>query len=249
MKVQIITNCPSCDSLLEGVKDQLFCRNTSCGAVSNKKVLHYIKTLKIKGLGEKTVEKLGITSILDIYELLDTSELVQGIIGEKLTTKLLSEIKIAKTVDLGIYVAAFGIPLVGLTIANKLSTKAARISDITFELCREVGIGEKASTNLANWAIQYEEELPITLTTSVKKEPKPFTKTICITGKIEGFSRPKLKTLLESNGIKLATSVTGNTDYLIAAEGSTSSKHKTAQSKGIPILTFNQFINKENIKL
>ena len=45
------TSCPTCASVLELVNDQLFCRNKLCPAQSAKRVEHFAKTLKIKGLG------------------------------------------------------------------------------------------------------------------------------------------------------------------------------------------------------
>lgn len=248
MKIEIIKDCPSCSSLLERVTDQLFCRNEDCTAKSNKKVLHYIKSLKIKGLGEKTVEKLGIETIPDIYNLLDNQQFVVETIGEKLGEKLFTQIEVAKTVDFASYIAAFGIPLVGKTIGERLSSRAEALSDITFTLCKECGIGDKASTNLVSWASSFVEENPITLI-AAKKTPKLLTRNVCVTGKIEGYSRAKLKAMLESNGIKLQSSVSGTTHFLLATEGSTSSKHKTAVSKGIPIMTFENFIKTENIEL
>ena len=63
------TNCPSCHSILEWTNDQLFCKNDNCPAKSSKLVEHFAKTLKIKGLGPKTVEKLSLDSINKIYDI------------------------------------------------------------------------------------------------------------------------------------------------------------------------------------
>jgi DNA ligase (NAD+) len=51
------TNCPACNSDLELVNDQLFCRNSLCPAQSAKKLEHFARTIKIKGLGPSTIEK------------------------------------------------------------------------------------------------------------------------------------------------------------------------------------------------
>ena len=69
MKVKILKNCPSCNSDLIRIKDQLFCKNKTCPAINYKQVINYAKVLKIKGLGEKTIEKLSLKSISDIYYL------------------------------------------------------------------------------------------------------------------------------------------------------------------------------------
>ena len=52
------TNCPSCDSELEFVNDQLFCKNDSCPSQWDKKVVNFASSLKIKGLGPAAVSKL-----------------------------------------------------------------------------------------------------------------------------------------------------------------------------------------------
>ncbi len=68
-KIEIPQHCPSCASTLERVKDQIFCRNSSCNAKSVKQVQHYAKIARIKGLGLKTIEKLELDKISDIYDL------------------------------------------------------------------------------------------------------------------------------------------------------------------------------------
>lgn len=240
MQIQIITNCPSCDSLLERVNDQLFCRNTNCEAKTNKKVLHYIKALKIKGLGERTVDKLGISSISDIYAQLNDSDRVSSIIGEKLAAKLVAEIKLAKTVQFSTYLSAFGIPLVGKTIATKLSDVVSSVEGITLQACKKAGVGDKASANLVEWASTYIEENPVTIVNTITPR-KAFSHNICITGKIDGYSRTQLKDLLETKGLKLVSAVSGTTNYLVTEDTSkASSKIKKAESLGISIISFKE---------
>ena len=55
------THCPSCDSELDWVNDSLYCRNRLCPAQNSKAVEHFAKTMKIKGLGPASIEKLGST--------------------------------------------------------------------------------------------------------------------------------------------------------------------------------------------
>ena len=71
MQKQIIPPelCPSCDSKLVWESDILYCRNPDCSAKNAKIVEHFAKTLKIKGLGPKSIEKLGLESISDIYSM------------------------------------------------------------------------------------------------------------------------------------------------------------------------------------
>ena len=59
-QIEIPTKCPSCDTSLELVNAQLFCRNIMCSARARKNVEYFAKTIGIKGLGPSTIEKLNI---------------------------------------------------------------------------------------------------------------------------------------------------------------------------------------------
>ena len=63
------TNCPACNSKLEFVNDQLFCLNDSCSAKSAKRIEHFAKTLKIKGLRPATIARLDVFDLHDLYSL------------------------------------------------------------------------------------------------------------------------------------------------------------------------------------
>lgn len=248
MKVKIIENCPSCSSTLERVNDQLFCRNPTCEAKSNKKVIHFIKALKIKGLGEKTVEKLNICSISDIYNL--NKDFSVSVIGEKLTEKLFDEINKSKFTDLATFISAFGIPLVGKAIASKLEgVKALR--EITYDKCISCGIGDKASRNLSLWAETFDlKEYPITIEFPDGSKPSQDKKDnfkICVTGKISNYSRTELSALLKPAGITIMGSISKNIKYLVSDENKTSSKHTKAKGLGIEIITFKQLIELEKL--
>ena len=70
------TECPSCSYSLESINSVLYCRNVLCAAQSTKKIEHFAKTLKIKGLGPATVKKLGITEIHELYYLEEDLSLI-----------------------------------------------------------------------------------------------------------------------------------------------------------------------------
>ena len=83
--------CPSCGSPLEWRNDMLYCTHSLCPAQIQKRIEHFARSLKIKGLGPKSIEKLGLTSLLDIYELSYYS-IKCALSSEKLAVKLLREI-------------------------------------------------------------------------------------------------------------------------------------------------------------
>jgi len=249
MKIEPPNQCPSCGSTLELVNDQLFCRNPVCDAKSSKRLEHFAKTLKIKGLGPKTIEKLPLTSIPDIYSM-SKEEIISGI-GEKLGDKLFSQIELSKSVDLTVLLPAFSISLIGSSAAKKLTKEISSIRDITHEKCLAAGLGPKSCTNLLDW---YHDEfcenleyLPFSFESEVQEvATQSIGKSVCITGKLNDFKNRNLaKTYLESFGFTVTTSVTKKTDYLVDEEGRVSSKSTKAEGLGIPILTIKDIL-KEN---
>lgn len=246
MKIEIPTNCPCCDSKLEMVNDQLFCRNESCPAQLYKRVEHFTKTLGIKGFGPKTVEKLALDSIAEIYYL-EFEDVAAALGSERMAEKLLIEIEQSRSASLDKVIAAFSIPLIGQTLAGRLCQVVDNIDDITTEKCKEAGFGDKATANLISW-LQTEfqevrEFLPFDFRASGK--PVAFTSdngksiaSVCITGKLASFkTKSEATTALQNAGYKVVDSVTKTTDMLVDEGDKGSAKRKKAEELGIPIIT------------
>lgn len=249
MKIVIPTECPCCGSKLERVVDQLFCRNIECPAQVTGKLTHFAKNMGIKGLGEKTIDKLGLSTIADLYYL-DPVE-VESILGEKTATKLLLEIEKSKNADFATVLASMSIPLIGNTIANKLAVVVNSFAEISREACKKAGLGDKATDNLLEW-LEYEyqelkEFLPFTFSERKKEivSSESNTGTICITGKLSSFkTKAEAKTVLESLGYKVVDSLTKAVTILVDESGVGSSKRTTAEERGLTIITdLGQFIN------
>lgn len=242
-KVNIPTNCPSCTSELNRVNNQLFCTNPNCLAQGTKKVENYAKVLKIKGLGEKTIEKLDIRSIEDIYLL--SKEDIINTLGNKLGEKLYEEIEKSKNIPFYTFLAAAGIPLIGQAVANKLSF-INDADEITFEICRDAGIGAKATSNLLNWL---DEEyytklinLPIVFVTQNKLDNVEAIK-VCITGKIPGYTKSSLAAYLSKYSVIVEDDVNKKTNYLICDVRKNSIKEQKALKLNIQIVTLQEFEN------
>jgi len=241
------TSCPTCDSILELVKDQLFCRNIGCEAKSSKMVEHFAKTLKIKGLGPKTIEKLSLNSISDIYSVSESK--INNEIGKRVGAKLLQQIELSKSVDASQLLPAFSIPLIGKTASKKIFSKITNFNEITTSSCTKAGLGPKSCTNLLNWYhtefLDNLEYLPFSFRAKVQEQQtaESIGKSVCITGKLNDFkNRTLAKEHLESLGFTVTSSVTKMTDYLVNEEGRKSSKDTKAESYGIPILTIKEIL-------
>ena len=152
-KIQAPENCPSCNSALEWSNHLLYCNNPSCISKTEKKLEHFAKTLKIKGLGPATIKKLGIAEIVELYEL-SKEDIAEALSSNKLADKLYYELINSKSAPLNIVLPAFSIPLIGKTATEKLSTVCETIYDITDETCRRAGLGPKARANLLEWLKQ-----------------------------------------------------------------------------------------------
>lgn len=239
--------CPICSSTLERVNDQLFCRNDSCDAKSSKSILHFIKVMKIKGLGPATLEKLDLSSINELYEL--SLEDLKSILGEKIGNKIYNEITSSKTVPLAIFIQAFGIPLIGNSATTKLAKHTNSLWNIDEEVCKVAGLGKVATNNLLQWINKNEvnySDLPVTPVVSLKEEvvTEDLFK-IAITGKLNDFSsRNKAKDFLENKGITVMSGITKNVKYLVCDQvGSSTTSSIKAASMNIPVVTMKALLN------
>lgn len=251
MKIKIPTECPCCNSKLELVKDQLFCRNKACEAQTAKRVEHFCKTLGIKGMGAKTIEKLELGDITEIFYL-DKQEVAIQLNSEKVAEKLLDEIDKSKSAPLNIVLASFSIPLMGSTASNKLCRVISTIDDINLDSCKKAGLGDKVTYNLINWLETEFTEMKRFLPFSFRNETPVTDNTnkqiICITGKLSSFkTKAEAYKILTEHGFNISETVSKSVSYLVDEEDNNSSKRKKADQLGIKIITNLETFLREHI--
>jgi DNA ligase (NAD+) len=241
--IEIPDVCPSCGTSLKLKNDQLFCNNDSCPAKNSKIVEGFAKTLRIKGLGPKTIEKLNLEYIDDIYML--TEERIKEKLGsEKIASKLINEIELSKNANLQELLPAFAIPLFGSTASQKLCDKISHVEEISEKRCSEAGLGPKVTTNICSW---YEtayknryQRLPFTWKADIF-EGIPIVdinEVVCITGRLKSYrTKADAKRILEKYGFRVKDTLTKDVTILVNESGMESSKTKSAKSKGIRIIT------------
>lgn len=250
MKIQIPTNCPCCDYPLETVNQQLFCRNTACSAQLFKKIENFAKVLGIKGLGPKSIEKLNLGDLTELYYM-ERSHVTEAL-GVKIADKLLDEIERSKSADLATVLASMSIPLVGNTASKKIASVVNSIEEITPESCKAAGLGEKVTENLLSWIGTEYQEMKEFLPFSFKSVPDTVSndgETVCITGKLTSYkTKSEATKLLEAAGFRVVESVTKTLNYLIDEGDKGSSKRQKADQYGVTIVTnLNDFL-KDKIK-
>jgi len=222
------SNCPSCEGQLTLVKDQLYCTNTECGDRQYKKVEHFASTLKIKGLGPAAVRKLDIRTFYDVYTV-DTSPL-----GHKLAAKLNEEIEKSKAAPLNLVLPALGVPLVGASVADKLAFHVDSLSEVTAEVCKEAGIGEKATNNLMEFLQRFSYDLPFSYMFAKKSATNGV---VCISGKLTSFkNKDEAKKVLEAKGYTVKASITKDVTILVNESGIESAKTVKARESGVRIV-------------
>ena len=249
-QIIIPTHCPACNTVLDIVNDQLFCRNIDCPAKSSKRIEHFVKTLGIKGLGKATVEKLDLQDYHEVYSFTE-EELITLLDSEKLGAKLFAEIENSKSADLTTLLPAFSIPLIGRSASNKLTKQVSNISEITYQKCIDSGLGPKAASNLMDWLVnQFHSneyyELPFSF--SCEKPKVGYTKgVVCITGKLKSYpTKAAAQKVLQSHGFATKDNLTKDVTLLLNESGIESAKTNKAQQMNVKIYNNIKILIEEN---
>ncbi len=270
--IEIPNKCPVCggetEVVTENASEVLMCKNPNCLGKLLGRLKFFVSkpAMDIEGLSEATLEFLieqgWVKSFRDIYKL----ETAPGVVyrwkltngyGEKSVEKILDAIESSRDVKLENFICALSIDGVGKS-ASKTIADAFEGNFNAFYKAFEDGynwadlsdIGEKTSANIANYLAENEAEivdLASEMRFIVKKKTEikenPFAgKTLCVTGKLNHFTRDSINAKIAELGAKAAGSVSKNTDYLITNEQSGSSKYKKAVELNVPIITEDEFL-------
>jgi NAD-dependent DNA ligase len=223
-------------------KDQIFCHNTECGGKTTKKIEHFASTLKIKGLGPRTVEKLQISDLYDLYEL-PLEIMIEALQSEKLAVKLHREIQNSKATDLVDLLPAFSIKLIGRSASSKICSVISNMSELSEETCKEAGLGQVATEHLLDWYyeefIDGYERLPFKWVQILKvSKPIETTGVVCISGKLKSYkTKAQATEYLEKLGYLVKSSLTKDVNILVNESGIESAKTQTARERGVIIIT------------
>lgn len=240
-QIQPPTNCPSCNSVLEWSNHLLYCYNAGCPAKSSKAVEHFAKTLKIKGLGPAAVDKLFLSTPSDIYRL-SVDDIAAALSSQKLAEKLMSEIQNSKQAPANFVLPALGIPLIGKSATEKLSTVVDSVLDINEDSCAAAGLGPKATENLMTWLTnawdaEYWAELPLNWTFQKSERGQKNLGVVCISGRLTSFkTKAEANKALASKGYSVKSGLTREVTILVNESGVESAKTKKARESGITIV-------------
>lgn len=235
------TNCPSCGSVLEWKGDLLYCMSQSCGTRAKKSIEHWGKTLKIKGLGPSTIDKLDISNVTQLYSL-SLDVLIERLGSQKNSEKLLAEIQKSISAPLNKVLPAFGIPLIGNTAAQKLCTVISSLEDYTTEKAKQAGLGPKAIFNLEKWLVEdyplYRVTLPFSFEAEAPSTVESLKGVVCISGKLTSYkTKAEAAKALNAAGYEVKSSITKDVTILVNESGIESAKTKKARESGVQIVS------------
>ena len=256
-KLDIPTNCPSCDSDLLHFEDEvaLRCINPRCPAQIMEGLIHFASrdAMNITGLGPSIVEKLFavnlVKDVADIYRLKEEDFLLLEGVKEKSASKLYQAIQASKENSAEKLLFGLGIRHVGSKASQLLLQHFYSIENLAQADPEEVASIESLGGVIARslqtyFATEGSEILLKELKEAgVNLDYKGQTVmadaalsglTVVLTGKLERLKRSEAKSKLESLGAKVTGSVSKKTD-LVVAGADAGSKLQKAQELGIEV--------------
>lgn len=256
-KLDIPTNCPSCESKLLHFEDEvaLRCINPRCPAQIKEGLIHFASrdAMNISGLGPSIVEKLFdanlVKDVADIYRLTVEDFLLLDGIKEKSAQKLYQAIQASKENSAERLLFGLGIRHVGSKASQLLLQNFHSIESLAQANPEEIANIESLGSVIAQSLQSYFEtegakillrelkELDVNLDYKgqvVVADAALSGLTVVLTGKLERLTRSEAKSKLENLGAKVTGSVSKKTD-LVVAGADAGSKLQKAQELGIEI--------------
>ncbi|WP_280630405.1 NAD-dependent DNA ligase LigA [Peptoniphilus raoultii] len=248
--------CPACGTHLIQNGVHIFCPNTlSCKPQLVSRLVHFASrdAMNIEGLSEKTIEtfmeKLDLKEIPDLYNLKASDIIKLEGFKEKRTQNLLTAIENSKNPYLANFIFALGIANVGIKTARDLANYFKNFDDFriaSFEELKDIGdIGPitayeiieffKDSHIESSLAKLFDHGIKIKYDENSFEDSPLKDKVIVITGTLSR-SRKEIEADLLQRGAKVTSSVSKNTDYVLAGE-SPGSKYDKAKNLGIEIIS------------
>ena len=258
-------HCPVCKTPVQRSEDEaaIRCVNVTCSAQLKRRIEHFASrnALNIDGLGPAIVEQLVgvglIHDVADLYALKQADLVSLERMGEKSAENLINAIEASRDIPVAKVLFGLGIPHVGANVAELLIDHFPSIDALAAASSEAIerihGIGPQIAESLLHFFSQprvqeflkrlkdaglqwtAESDAPTAPPTSI------FTdNTFVLTGSLSTMTRAEASDKIKERGGRVSSSVSRNTDYLIAGE-SPGSKYDRAIQLNIPILTEHEF--------
>ena len=253
--------CPVCSGRIKRQEGEVahYCVNKDCPARDREGLYHFVskKAFNIDGLGPKILDQL-----LDVGLIKDAADLFalrQEQIQElerfdvKSAQNLIDAIDAARTVPLGRFIYALGIRHVGEETGRALASYFGalnKVKDASLGELRQVpDIGEVVAESIANYFSDkknlalverlLENGVKIEVVKTVSK--KLAGKTFALTGALDSLTRDQAKEKIRLLGGDVSSSVSKETDCVVAG-AEAGSKLAKAEKLGVKIIDEQEFL-------
>lgn len=255
--------CPSCGAKVvrEDGEAAIRCLNTECPSQLARHIIHFASrdAMDIEGLGPAVVEQLLknhlISHSYDLYTLnfFDLASLEGK--GAKSAQNLLDAIEKSKSNDLYKFIFGLGIRHIGLKAAKILATRFKSIDNLLNASVDEIasidGFGEIMAKSLYEYLnleatvemINKFKSFGLNMSSLTTQNSNKFEDmTFVLTGTLPTLKRSEASKLIEDNGGNVSSSVSKNTNYVLAGEEA-GSKLDKAKKLNITIIDESTFLD------
>ncbi len=260
---EIPTNCPSCEDELYWEGDFLKCPNTlACPAQISQSIEYFFRVLANNdGFGAATIAKLYAHNVRDLATIyaLTQIELIEFGFGAKQAENLIAELTRSRTEIIADwrFLAAFGVIRLGQGNCEKLLSHHALETVFALKVTEIVAIDGFANTSATAiiqglrlikpvfdkiYALGFKLQITPTITAS-QSEHNLAGKTLVFTGAMQQGTRAEMQQQARALGAKVATAVSGNTDYLVIGNNVGAKKLQAATTKGVTIISEAEYLN------
>ncbi|MET4081412.1 DNA ligase (NAD+) [Pedobacter sp. UYP30] len=264
------THCPECGTELIRAEGEAvhYCPNDEgCPPQIVGRIQHFIsrKAMNIDGLGDETIEAFYrnglVRHISDLYSIHNQAEALKELdrFGEKSIENMLLGIEKSKEMPFEKVLFGLGIRYVGETVAKKVAFGVKNIENLASATADDLilidEIGERIAESIVLYFSNSEHlhQIELLKTAGLQFEvietiisldsDKLIGKTFVISGVFEKFSRDDLKNLIEANGGKILSGISGKLDYLVAGDNMGPSKLEKATKLKVPIITDEELLS------
>ncbi|MEC9488192.1 MAG: NAD-dependent DNA ligase LigA [Halanaerobium sp.] len=256
--------CPACGSpaVREEGEVVLRCPNAACPAQRRERLLHFVSrnAMNIEGVGpallDQLLEKGLVEDPADLYSLEKEELLGLERMGEKSARNVIMAIQASKERHLSRVIFGLGIRYVGSRAADILAKNMGSMADLEQATVEELtAIAEIGPVSASSVVHFFQDERNRKIIAKLKAAgvrmeveeraaelPQPLEGlTMVFTGKLEKLSRREAKSIAERYGARASSSVSGQTDYLVAGEDA-GSKLDKARELGVEVLSEEEFL-------
>lgn len=255
-------SCPECGQPAHRFEEEVAyrCVNQGCPAIARESLIHFAarKAMNIEGLGEKVVDALIaanlVTDYTSLYELRAESVMELERWGEKSAQNLIDEIEKSKSSTLDRLIFALGIRFVGERAAKLLASEFGSMETLMAATAEDLmaisEIGPRVAESITFFFSLPANRARIEKLASLGLRPHYEKRatgdrlkgmTLVVTGTLGRFSRDEIHGLIEREGGRPGSSVSGKTAYLIAGQDA-GSKLDKAKKLGVQVLSEEEFL-------